>query len=215
MIAGVSVKESDIKKLEEMKVRDSKELSQKKRVELAGKIEDIAENVLVIKVGACKIDNSRKQGINLNKLEAMRFADIINYLGGKTAYIDCPDTNLKSMKAFIGNMVHNGTELVVEHKADSKYKVVSAASIIAKVEREKDIEELKKEYGDFGPGYPSNEITMKWLRDWKEKNKEFPEIVRKSWDTVKQLEGKRIQSKIMSFLKIKKNCGEVSPTNVD
>ena len=212
VIAGVSIEESKVHLLEKMGAKDSKELSQKKRVELAKKIEEIAKDVLVIKLGACKIDNYQAQGINLNKMEAMKFADIINFLNGQVAYIDSPDVNLKKIKAFIEHMVKNGTELVVEHKADSTYKIVSAASIIAKVEREKEVADIKKEFGDIGPGYPSNEITMNWLREWRKTHKEFPYIVRKSWDTIKQLEGSRIQGKLSNFFGLKKNeeCKEIA-----
>ena len=145
-------------------------------------------------------------------MEAMKFADIINFLNGQVAYIDSPDVNLKKIKAFIEHMVKNGTELVVEHKADSTYKIVSAASIIAKVEREKEVADIKKEFGDIGPGYPSNEITMNWLREWRKTHKEFPYIVRKSWDTIKQLEGSRIQGKLSNFFGLKKNeeCKEIA-----
>lgn len=200
VIAGVSFLEEDLHKLENLEVKDSKELNHKRRVILARKIEDIAKDILVIKVGACKIDTYRKNGINLNKLEGMKFADAINYLGAEKAYIDCPEPNPEKLKQFLNTMISNNTELIAEHKADIKYKIVSAASIIAKVEREDELDELKKEFGDFGPGYPNNDITVQWLKNWRKNNKNYPDIVRKSWNTISDLEADRSQSKISSFL---------------
>ena len=68
-----------------------------------------------------------------------------------------------------------------------------------------------KEFGDFGPGYPSNEITMDWLRGWRKKHKEYPHIVRKSWGTIKQLEGNKVQERLSSFFGLKKRdeCSEI------
>ena len=209
VIAGVSFLEEDLHKLDNLGVKDSKQLAHKKSISLSKKIEELAKDILVIKVGACKIDSFRRDGVNLNRLEAIKFADIINFLSGQKIYIDSPEPNPEKLRLFLNTMVSTNPEMIIEHKADVNYKIVSAASIIAKVERENDIEELKKEYGDFGPGYPSNEITMNWLREWKAKNKSYPEIVRKSWETVRELEGKRVQTKILSFFGRKKEeCGE-------
>jgi ribonuclease HII len=59
--------------------------------------------------------------------------------------------------------------------------VVSAASIIAKVERDKEIANLKVEYGDFGTGYLTDDKTMVFLKRLLDENGEYPGCVRKSW----------------------------------
>ncbi len=201
VVAGVAVPLKDVHKLKRLGVRDSKELASGRREKLAEKIENIA-NIVVLKVGPCKIDNYRKQGINLNRIEAMKFAEIIGLLNPHKAYIDCPDVNHSKFGLFMKKMVGDEVELFVEHKAENKYPVVAAASIIAKVERDSEIEKLKKKYGDFGPGYPSNSVTMKWLREWLEKNRDFPEgVVRKSWITSGMVKGEREQKNIMSFFR--------------
>jgi ribonuclease HII len=200
VVAGVSVLKKDDQMLKKMGVKDSKLLSPKRREKLAVAIEKIAQDIMILKVGPCKIDNYRNQGINLNRVEAMKFAEVLSFLDPETAYIDAPDVNLSRLKAHMQKMVGNDMNLVVEHKADHKYPTVSAASIIAKVARDADIEEIKKKYGDVGPGYPSNEITMKWMRDWLDHNKDFPEgIVRKTWMTTKNVNGEKSQKKIHMF----------------
>ncbi len=204
VVAGVSIDGKDVPDLEKLKLKDSKELSAKRREYFYKKIEEIAKDIIVIKISPCKIDNHKKEGINLNKLESMKFVDIIDYLDGNEAYVDCPDVNTKTIENFLKNGTRGSVKFIVEHKADVKYPIVSAASIIAKVERDADIEEIKKKYGDIGPGYSSNDITIKWMENWIKNNKEWPDIVRKSWDTSKRIKGDNIQSKLKSFFKIKK-----------
>ncbi|MHA1951397.1 MAG: ribonuclease HII, partial [Candidatus Thorarchaeota archaeon] len=64
---------------------------------------------------------------------------------------------------------------------------VSAASILAKVERDRIIDEMHKEYGDFGSGYPSDPKTIGFVRSLIEKGQPLPPIVRKSWDSVRKI----------------------------
>jgi len=76
--------------------------------------------------------------------------------------------------------------LVGENKADEKYPIVSAASILAKVERDRVISELHKEYSDFGSGYMSDKRTQKFLCEWFAEHKDFPPIVRRKWSSVRK-----------------------------
>jgi ribonuclease HII len=202
VIAGVSIPHEQEEALKKMGVRDSKELPHGKRESLAKQIEEIAKDVIVFKVGPCKIDTFRKQGVSLNRIEAMKFADIIKLLNPHLAYIDAPDTNLNRFHMFMSKLVGDGTELVVKHKADRDHPVVSAASIIAKVERELERGKLKQEFGDFGTGYTSDERTISWLREWLQNNKRFPEhLVRRSWITSTILKGEREQTSLLGWFK--------------
>jgi len=201
VVAGVSLSRSSEQVLKKMGVKDSKLLSPSRREKLAAAIEKTAKDILIIKVGPCKIDNYRNQGINLNRVEAMKFAEILSFLDPEKGFVDSPDVKPDRLKAQLIKMIGKDMRLAVEHKADHKYPVVSAASIIAKVARDEEIEEIKKKYGDVGPGYPSNEITMKWMRDWLEHNKDYPEgIVRKTWMTTKTVQGERKQKSMRMFL---------------
>jgi len=201
VVAGVSVSKSHEQILRKLGVKDSKLLSPKRRVSLAKAIEKTANDVMIIKVGPCKIDNYRNQGVNLNRVEAMKFAEILSFLEPNCGYVDSPDVKPDRLKSHLLKMIGKDMELVVEHKADYNYPVVSAASIIAKVARDEEIEKIKSKYGDVGPGYPSNETTMKWMREWLDNNKDYPEgIVRKTWMTSKTVNGERRQKKIHMFL---------------
>lgn len=57
---------------------------------------------------------------------------------------------------------------------------------MAKVRRDRKIEELKERYGDTGSGYPSDDRTVQFLERWMEKNSELPDCVRKTWGTVER-----------------------------
>ncbi|MBU0953420.1 MAG: ribonuclease HII [Nanoarchaeota archaeon] len=207
VVAGALFNEQDEHQLRKIGVRDSKELAPKKRERLAKQIEGIAQQVIVIKVSPCRIDNSRRTGTNLNHLEAEKFAEILNYLTPATAFIDGPDVNLPKFTATLRSMLDNkSTKLVVEHKADTRYPTVGAASILAKVARDADIEKLKAQYGDIGPGYTSNEITMQWLRNWRANNKDWPDIVRKTWVTIETIDGEHKQRKLGQWFRKKKPC---------
>ncbi|MCK4532134.1 MAG: ribonuclease HII, partial [Candidatus Aenigmarchaeota archaeon] len=80
VIAGVSVREKDLPKLKKLGVRDSKELTPKQRERMAERIEKIAKDVVVLKVGPCRIDSYNRQGVNLNRVEAMKMTTVIDCL---------------------------------------------------------------------------------------------------------------------------------------
>ncbi len=86
-------------------------------------------------------------------------------------------------------------ELIVDHKAE-RFFPVGAASILAKVTRDAEIEKIKAKYGDVGPGYQSNPITQKFIKENFDKH---PEIFRKSWATWKNQDKKKKQKKLDEF----------------
>ena len=71
-----------------------------------------------------------------------------------------------------------------EHKADKNHMAVSAASILAKSAREKEVSKIKEEHGDIGSGYPSDPKTKQFLSK-NRNNKKTKSIFRKSWSTWK------------------------------
>ena len=181
ILAGVMIDEQDINKI--VGVKDSKLLLHKIRIILDKKIRENSK-FKIIEVFPEEIDKAldpENKLMNLNWLEAHKQAEIINSLKPDKAIIDCPSPNCVKFKEYLRKLLKNkDIELIVEHKADSKYPVCSAASILAKVRREKIMEKIKKKYGDVGPGYSSNPITQKFVKENWEKH---PEIFRKTWVT--------------------------------
>jgi ribonuclease HII len=83
-------------------------------------------------------------------------------------------------------MITKKIELVVEHKADLNNTIVGAASILAKVTRDGEIEKLKKiAKQDFGSGYPADPKTVEFLK----KNYDKFDFFRTSWATYKNVAG--------------------------
>jgi len=197
ILAGVMINEEDIKKIDG--VKDSKLLAHKKRVELDKKIK-LNSKYKIIEVSPKEIDKAldpENKLMNLNWLEAHKQAEIINSLKPDKAIIDCPSPNCKKFKEYLKNLLKNKKiELVVEHKADSKYPICSAASILAKVRREQDMSKIKKKYGETGPGYSSNPITQKFVKENWEKHSD---IFRKTWITFKNHEKMKNQKTLEGF----------------
>lgn len=182
VVAGVACDSEDY--LKSIGVKDSKKLSQKRREELAEKIKKVAK-VEVIKIQANKLDEMMETK-TINEILKECYAEIIKRLKPEIALVDSPDVKPERLSSHLKEMT--GVEVIAEHRADEKYPLVSSASIIAKVEREKDIEMLKLSYGDFGSGYASDPKTIEYLKQLKE----IPMFVRKKWKTVERLSQKSI-----------------------
>jgi len=177
--------------------KDSKLLLHKHRLQLDKKIKENTDYKIIV-IEPEIIDAAVLSGeLNLNWLEAHKQAEIINELQPDKAIIDCPSINCKSYEKYLRELLDNKKiKLVVEHKADEKYIVCSAASILAKVEREHQMDKIKQKYGDTGPGYPANKTTQDFVKkNW---NK-YPEIFRKSWSTYKKYARPKGQKAIGDF----------------
>jgi ribonuclease HII len=189
VVAGVMMKAENLSLLSELGVRDSKLLTPQKREILYPKIIQLAEKYHSIKVMPCQIDKvveSSRRLHKLNRLEAQTMAQIIEVLKPDEAYVDAADTVEQRFGNHIKEMLKIKTKIISKHKADRIYPVVSAASIIAKVERDREVEDLRVEHGDFGSGYLTDKKTMIFLKKLLEKNGDYPDFVRKSWKPAKK-----------------------------
>jgi ribonuclease HII len=199
IIAGISIKKSNIKKLEGIGVRDSKALTRNKRNFLFYKILDLSEFVCIYKVDCKTIDENVYQR-KLNKLEGGIMSTIIKHLAVDIAYVDSCDVNINRYTNYLKSNLNfeNNTRVIAMHKADRINPAVSAASIIAKVIRDREIQILEENFQNIGSGYPSDKKTMYFLNTWIKEYKEFPYFVRKSWRPIRKITCK--QSKIYDFI---------------
>ena len=182
VVGGVAVEEEKLEKLEKLQLKDSKRLTPGRRKVMARRIDKIAE-CHTVHIQAMDIDNLRAKNINLNEIEKIAIKKVIGMSNPDVAYIDCLDVK---PQRFCNEMelFRDGLKVIAEHKAEDKYPIVAAASIVAKVERDMEIEKLKKEYRDIGFGYPSDPKTIAFLKRFSYEN--LPDFVRKSWATVKK-----------------------------
>jgi len=138
-------------------------------------------NHKVIFITPEEIDNAMvSPSSNLVKIEAKKTVELLKYLKPDKAFIDCPERNPENYRKYLKEIK---AELIIEHKAE-QYPVVAAASIIAKVNRDRHVDELKKEYDiDFGSGYCHDPKTQAFIKEHVN-NEKFSSIIRKQWATV-------------------------------
>ncbi|MCL2135182.1 MAG: ribonuclease HII [Candidatus Bathyarchaeota archaeon] len=201
VVAGVAVSNEKISDLIALGVKDSKLLSPKKRNELFQEIFKIIQKFKVIKVPPLEIDKAVECQIRLhklNRLEAKTMAQIIEHFCPDEVYVDAADTLEERFATHIQEHLTIKPKIISRHKADQLYPIVSAASIIAKVERDKEIEQIKNEFGDIGSGYMHDKKTQNFLIQWLKTNTDYPPFIRRSWKPVKKTLNERntIQQKL-------------------
>lgn len=185
-IAGVVFEEGTVASLQTDGVKDSKLLTHKRREHLAEIIKKKAIRWRVIQIKPGEIDEAVDGNtyLNLNWLEAIKTADLINELKPDMAIVDCPSPNIEKYTNFLKRFLRNKSiKLVIEHKADVKYFPCSAASILAKCAREDEVKEIEKKIGEsIGTGYMSNPICVEFLKNNWERHSD---LFRHSWQPFK------------------------------
>ncbi|MBR5504125.1 MAG: ribonuclease HII [Methanobrevibacter sp.] len=191
VVAGIVIPEKKEKIIERMGVKDSKRITPKRRSVLYRKLTRMFEYETV-EISAKDIDLLRAKGVNLNQIEKLAMMRIMAKLKADTIIIDSLDIKEGRLEEEMQNFVGENTKVIAEHKADDKYLVVGAASIIAKTRRDEIIEQINKEYirstgnkEGIGSGYPSDPKTKNFLKNYK--YDEMPDFVRRSWGTVQRI----------------------------
>jgi ribonuclease HII len=195
VIAAVGIASEDI--LEGIRVRDSKLLSAKERERLYKIIRKKCQ-IATVKLDAEQIDIMRRD-MTLNEAVARSHAQVIVKLSPDYAYLDACDVNTFRYAEMVKNHLVLPCEIISEHHADEKFPVVSAASIIAKVTRDRVIATLAKKYGTIGSGYPSDPVTIRFLNSYIDEHHVPPPIARKSWKTISTILSKKSQRRLNDF----------------
>lgn len=200
-VGGFMVDEEDLEDIEDLGVKDSKKLSDRKRENLAEQLRDKGE-VILKEIEASEIDELREV-MTLNEIEIQAFIDVIEQSDADKIVLDLPEPNaerfVNKLKAELPEK-YAEREFVAEHGADDEYPIVSAASIIAKSARETHVDELKQKYGyDFKSGYPHDQPTRDFLKDYLEEHGELPLETRRSWSTADKIIKESNQSGLEEF----------------
>ncbi len=203
VMCGLTIDEKKEPMLKKIGAKDSKLLSPKQREFLYKKILTIVKKSEVVILRAWQVDAALQDPkLNLNWLEALTSAKIIAKLKPDKAILDCPSNNIKAYTAYVKKeleklKIKKKIELISEHKADLNHPIVSAASIIAKVTRDREIEKIKKIIKqDFGSGYPSDPTTQEFL---KKNYKKFKKYFRTTWSTYQEIKNSKTQKKLGEF----------------
>ena len=186
VIAGISIEKKNIPKLRKLGVRDSKKLSPKKRELLYKEIVKLVDDYHVIRIPPRTIDKYVFEH-NLNHLEAKKMAEVISNLNPDLSYVDSCDVNAARFGREISDLSKK-SKVKSYHYADSRFVVVSAASIIAKVSRDRSIMRLNKTT-NLGSGYPSDKKSVNYVRKVVSSKKSLPTSIRKSWKPVQKILG--------------------------
>lgn len=198
ILAGVLVNDEQEEFLKEQGAKDSKLLLHPARIKLAETIKNNSLSYSIVQASPEYIDSSLLAGINLNTLEAIKIAEVINEINTEKlqkekmkVVVDCPSVNIRAWRETLLKYIKHqeNLDVICEHKADANHPSVSAASILAKVTREEEVEKIKKQYesyGNPGSGYPSDPFTKEFLKEHGKKLKDSG-LFRKTWATWKTL----------------------------
>lgn len=188
IVAGVLLDENMVSELVVSGVRDSKELTPHRRRRLAEEVLEKAYAVIIVKVPPSLIDS-----VNLNRLEE----DTFRYIAGRAhilargslaaVYADAVGST-ERLSEILRAALPSGVTVKVAPKADQLYPPVSAASIIAKVVRDEEIERLRRLHGLRGSGYPTDPETLEWIREAYTRSPDSPPpFIRRTWGTLRTL----------------------------
>lgn len=186
-VAGVLLNEKKLDTLAQMGVKDSKQLTAKRREVLADEIKKLADKYFILEVSASQIDELRKV-MTMNEIMVVCYAKVLEALKPDHAFVDAADVIAERFGENIKKKYSREIKLTSEHNADDKYSIVSAASILAKVHRDALIKMLEKNVGvEIGSGYPSDPKTIKFLEGWIQEHGSLPDFARSSWETSQRL----------------------------
>jgi ribonuclease HII len=176
--------------------RDSKTLSPARREEIYAEI--LARFRIATRMLPPEKIDARPR-LSLNTCIARLHAEVVAELAPDLAILDACDVDAGRYRRTVAGFLPNRCRLVSEHEADRTHPVVGAASIVAKVLRDRAIAGLARKHGEIGSGYPSDPVTVAYLRDYLKRRKAPPPFARASWATVRDLVNELEQTRILDF----------------
>lgn len=158
-------------------------------------------NFIIHKIPPWQIDK-----YNINKLLDISYQRILNLLLNN---INISDVRVViddygsgfHLNKYLKALENAGADIVKKHKADENYLESKVASIIAKREQQKIIEainnnpDFKLTGNNIGSGNAGDTITLNWLKEWKKTGKEWPWFVKRSFKTIRELDGIKEETK--------------------
>jgi ribonuclease HII len=198
VVGGFLVPESRLLDLAGLGAKDSKLLSASERVMVYRRLASVGRAVSV-SLSPRTIDRYVADG-RLNRLEAEAMASLIHEAGPSCAYVDACDPVAERFGTLVSRLSRCPTVVIARHRADRDLPVVGAASIVAKVRRDRALERLRATLGpELGSGYPSDERTVKFVRGTLAAAGPLPPWLRRSWETTARLMRERSARALESF----------------
>ena len=176
--------------------RDSKTLSPGRREEI------YAEILARFRVATRTLPPERidaRPRLSLNTCIARLHAEVVSELHPRLAILDACDVDANRYRRTVARFLTGPCRLISEHEADRTHPVVGAASIVAKVLRDRAIAKLAREFGEIGSGYPSDPATISYLREYLKRRRVPPPFARWSWATTRALMNELYQTHLLDF----------------
>jgi len=190
VVGGFCALEERLGELEELGAKDSKALTAEARERVFAGLGSIGTPVHIV-LSPRTVDGAVRRG-RLNDLEADAFARIVRELSPEVAIVDACDPNEHRFGARVARLAGTRTRVVARHHADRDFPVVGAASVVAKVRRDRAVARLRAELGDgLGSGYPSDPRTIRFVRAALASGGSLPAWVRGSWSTMQRVKPRR------------------------
>jgi ribonuclease H2 subunit A len=176
-------------------VRDSKQLSPDRRDSILSQLEALPVGFVHRAISAAEISTAMfsRANANLNSLShdaARQLVQAALDAGLRVTHLYVDTVGDSSFYQRFLARAFPTIDIVVTEKADSQFKVVGAASIKAKVERDRGLADFTFDEPDlplsrdFGSGYPADAATAAWLEGNFDPVFGFPSIARFSWNPV-------------------------------
>ncbi|UIO99597.1 ribonuclease HII [Halobaculum sp. CBA1158] len=198
-------------------VDDSKRLSSGRREELDAALR--GDDRVAVGVAVVSVERIDDPATDMNALTVAGQAEALARVAadGDRAVVDAGDVDEDRFARRVADAVADGgrdgdagneggvaVDVTAEHGADESYPVVAAASVIAKVERDRIVAELDATYRDrgydgVGSGYPSDPTTRAFLREYVDREGDVPGCARRSWSTCDDVLAAAEQSALGEF----------------
>jgi ribonuclease HII len=198
VVGGFLASEATIRDLRAIGVRDSKTLRPQRRQELLEELE-IRGTCFVRRVLPPTIDRWVYRG-RLNHLEAREFGRLVRTANPECAFVDACDPVAHRFGQRVVQAARSPAPVIARHHADRDFSVVAAASIVAKVHRDRWIAQLERRLGEpVGSGYPSDVRTTRLVESVWERERVLQPWVRRSWATTERLKLSSVAPRLEEF----------------
>jgi ribonuclease HII len=215
VICGAVCRADQSDELVRIGTKDSKLYTRKGREQAAERIGEVLESSVLVVYSPAEIDSAVRCR-QLNVLEATGMAKIVNSVQPEVAYIDAlgrmsprrytSGHGIRGFHQLLRELVCTKTRLIIEYDADERYPIVSAASVLAKVARDRLIRDLSEKYGEpVGSGY-SDRKTLDFIVRYYQAHRCFPDDMRMNWKTRRKLLSLLTQKKLDDFPIERRSC---------
>jgi ribonuclease HII len=186
VVGGFRCPRDRVASLPELGARDSKAMSPAAREATYERLQGVGQCFTIV-LAPPTIDRWVAHG-GLNRLEARHFAAIVRRARAEEVYLDACDVDARRFGEEVGRLAGTADGIRSTHEADRRFAIVGAASIVAKVTRDRAVRRLARRLGArIGSGYPSDPVTVAFVRAAIAGGLRAAPWLRASWATTRRL----------------------------